>query len=115
MAGGEGPGPGPEAGSEVTLSDFQAYVGTDETGEFIQSCLTAGLDLVERYIGAITTVPDDVKNQAVLICASEIFHRRSAPNGVAQFASFDGAPIRVAKDPMNAVYPLLIGYVGYAV
>jgi hypothetical protein len=50
-----------------------------------------------------------------LICASELFHRRSAPNGVAQFASFDGSPIRVAKDPMNAVYPLLMPYTGYAV
>jgi len=98
----------------VTLEKFQAYVGTDET-TFPQECLTAGLALVEGYIGAVTTVPASVKDQATLIASSELFHRRSAPNGVAQFASFDGNPVRVAKDPLNAVYPLLLRYVGFAV
>lgn len=98
----------------VSLADFQAYVGTDETGDFINSCLTAGHALVDDYQGE-ATVPNQVHIQAVLITASELFHRRSAPNGVSQFASFDGAPVRVAKDPMNAVYPLLLRYVGFAV
>lgn len=99
----------------VTLADLQAYLGTTETGDFIESALSAGNALVGTYIGDIDTVPNAVHNQAILICASEIYHRRSAPNGVAQFAAFDGAPIRVAKDPMNAVYPLLLRYVGRAV
>ena len=97
----------------VTLEQFQAYVGTDES-TFPQECLTSGLALVTRYIGT-KTVPTVIKDQATLIASSELFHRRSAPNGVAQFASFDGAPIRVAKDPMNAVYPILMPYTGYAV
>ena len=101
--------------THVTLAEFQAYVGTDETGDFIESCLDAGHQLVDNYIGDIDTVPSQVHVQGILICSSELFHRRSAPNGVAQFASFDGSPIRVAKDPMNAVYPLLQRYVGYAV
>lgn len=99
----------------ISLADFQAYVGTDETGDFINSCLSAGHKLVDRYQGEVAGIPDQVHTQAVLICASELFHRRSAPNGVAQFASMDGAPVRVAKDPMNAVYPLLMPYTGYAV
>jgi len=98
----------------VTLAEFQAYVGTDET-DFPQECLDAGLALVTRHIGSITSVPAVLKDQATLIASSELFHRRSAPNGVAQFASMDGSPIRVAKDPMNAVYPLLMPYTGYAV
>jgi hypothetical protein len=97
----------------VTLEEFQAYVGTDED-TFPEECLDAGSALVSTYIGS-ATVPVKLQNQAILIASSELFHRRSAPNGVAQFASFDGAPIRVAKDPMNAVYPLLQRYVGYAV
>lgn len=99
----------------VTLEEFQAYVGTEETGDFIESCLSAGNAQVGNFIGDINTVPVEIHRQAILICASELFHRRSAPNGVSQFASFDGSPIRVAKDPMNAVYPLLQRYVGYAV
>ena len=98
----------------VTLAEFQAYVGTDEV-DFPQECLTAGHALVTRYIGAITTVPVSVHDQATYIASSELFHRRSAPNGVAQFASFDGSPVRVAKDPLNAVYPLLLPYTKYAV
>lgn len=98
----------------VTLAEFQAYVGTDET-DFPQECLTSGQHLVNAYIGEVETVPVSVHDQAILIASSELFHRRSAPNGVAQFASLDGSPIRVAKDPMNAVYPLLQRYVGYAV
>jgi hypothetical protein len=98
----------------VTLAEFQAYVGTDEV-DFPQECLTAGHALVTRYIGAITTVPVAVHDQATYIASSELFHRRSAPNGVAQFASFDGSPVRVAKDPLNAVYPLLLPYTKYAV
>ena len=97
----------------VTLAEFQAYVGTEET-TFPEECLTAGHALVTRFIGT-KTVPVSVHDQATLIASSELFHRRSAPNGVAQFASFDGAPIRVAKDPLNAVYPLLMPYTGYAV
>ena len=98
----------------VTLAEFQAYVGTEET-DFPQECLNSGLALVERYIGEVDTIPASIEDQAVLIASSELFHRRSAPNGVAQFASMDGSPIRVAQDPMNAVYPLLMPYTGYAV
>lgn len=98
----------------VTLEEFQAYVGTDET-DFPQECLTGGHALVTRYIGEVTTVPTAIHDQAVYIAASELFHRRSAPNGVAQFASMDGSPVRIARDPMGAVYPLLMPYVGYAI
>jgi hypothetical protein len=97
----------------VTLEQFQAYVGTDET-TFPTECLAAGLALVNDYIGT-ATVPASIKDQATLITSSELFHRRSAPNGVAQFATFDGSPVRVAKDPLNSVYPLLNRYVGFAV
>lgn len=99
----------------VTLADLQAYIGTEETGSFIQSCLDSGTAQVANYVGVITTVPDEIHRQGTLICSSELFHRRSAPNGIAQFASMDGSAIRVAKDPMGAVYPLLLPYVGWAV
>lgn len=99
----------------VTLEQLQAYIGTDETGSFIESCLAASNAHVGNYIGAVDTVPNDIHEQAILICASELYHRRSAPNGIAQFASTDGSAIRVGKDPMAAVYPLLLPYVGFGV
>jgi hypothetical protein len=101
------------AGS-VLLAEFKEYIGTTEDSDFIEESLDAGHALVDNYQGE-ATVPADLHRIAILLCASEIFHRRSAPNGIAQFASMDGSPVRVAKDPMGAVYPLLLPYVGYAV
>jgi hypothetical protein len=98
----------------ISVADLQAYIGTEETGEFISSCLNAGHALVDRYQGE-AEVPDQIHVQSVLITASELFHRRSAPQGIAQFASMDGTPVRVARDPMIAVYPLLQPYTGYGV
>ncbi len=99
----------------VSLNQLQAYIGTEESGDFITGCLNSAKSLVENYIGEVTTVPNHVEDQGVLICASELFHRRSAPNGIAQFATADGSPIRVGKDPMTAVYPLLLPFVNYGV
>jgi hypothetical protein len=101
--------------ASVTLAELQAYIGTEESGDFIDSCLSAGNALVGNYIGAVDTVPNEVHNQAILICASELFHRRSSPQGIAQFASMDGQPVRMGKDPMTAVYPLLLPFVSWGV
>jgi hypothetical protein len=99
----------------VTVEEFRLYVGTKEDSSFVDDCLASGVALVERYIGDVTTVPVNIENQAVLVCASEIFHRRQAPGGVTQFADMNGSAVRVGKDPMNAAYELLRPYVGFAV
>lgn len=98
----------------VTVADFRSYVGTDEDSDFVTNCLAAGKALVDRFIGD-ATVPVHVVDEAYLIASSEFFYRRQSPQGVTQFASMDGNPVRAAKDPMNAVYPILVPYVGYAV
>lgn len=98
----------------VTVEEFRAYVGTNEVSSFVDDALATGLDLVERYIGT-TTIPANVVDSAVLMCASEIFHRRQAPGGITQFADMSGSAVRVGKDPMNAAYELLRPYVGFAV
>lgn len=99
----------------VTLQELADYVGTDVLDDFLHSCLDAGNAHVGRFIGDVDTVPNEVHRQAIFICSSELFHRRSAPNGISQFAAMDGTAVRVARDPMTAVYPLLQPYVGYAV
>ena len=99
----------------VTVADFRAYVGTKEESKFVTDCLDAGKSLVARYIGSVTGVPSHIVDQASLVCASEIFHRRQAPGGITQFADMSGGAVRVGKDPMNAAYELLRPYVGFAV
>lgn len=98
----------------VTVVEFRAYVGTDEESDFVSECLTAGHALVNKFIGS-ATVPDTIHDNAVLIASSELFHRRSSPQGVTQFAAMDGNPVRAAKDPMNAARELLRPYVSYGV
>lgn len=94
----------------VTVEQFRLYVATDEDSTFVTNCLDAGKALVARYVGSATTVPTHVHDEAVLIASSELFYRRQSPQGVTQFASMDGNPVRAAKDPLNAVYPLLNGF-----
>ena len=99
----------------VTVEQFREYVGTKEDSEFIDRCLAVGLARVEAKIGEVTTVPDALKDLCVLATASEWYHRRAAPGGVTQFASFDGAAYRLAKDTMTSVYAELHDFLGVAV
>lgn len=98
----------------VTVEEFRAYVGTKEDSSFVDDCLQSAHHLVERYVGDFD-VTSQIRDQAVLICASEIFHRRQAPGGITQFADMSGSAVRVGKDPMFAAYELLRPYVGFAV
>jgi len=94
----------------VTVEQFRSYVGTKEVSSFVDGCLASANQFVAKFVGN-AKVPGDVLDQAVLSCASELFHRRSAPNGVAQFADL-GTTVRIAKDPMTAAYQMLLPFVG---
>ena len=96
----------------VTIEEFRAYIGTDETSDFVSECLTAGHALVTKFVGT-ATVPSTIHDNAVLMASSELFYRRQSPQGVTQFASMDGNPIRAAKDPLNAARELLRPYTGF--
>jgi hypothetical protein len=95
----------------VTVAQFQEYVGTSESGDFVNGCLTSAQQLVKSFVGA-AQVPTAVLDQAVLTTASELFHRRNAPFGASQFADGSGQAVRAARDPMTSTYPLLQRFVG---
>lgn len=94
----------------VTVEQFRAYVGTKEVSDFVDSCLASANQMVAKFVGS-ARVPQAPLDSAVLSCASELFHRRSAPNGVAQFADL-GTAVRIAKDPMNAAREMLLPFTG---
>ena len=98
----------------VTLQQFKDYIGTKDASDFPQLCLTSGHQLVTNKVKGYA-VPAQIHDQAVLMVASELFHRRSAPNGITQFADFGGNAVRLGKDPMAPAYALLLPYIGYAV
>lgn len=95
----------------MDATDLLAYVGADASETtFVTSCWSQAQVLIEEYVGS-AIVPDEVLDRATLEVGSELFHRRNAPNGVTQFAAFDGAAIRVARDPMIGAYSLLAKWV----
>jgi hypothetical protein len=100
----------------VTVAQLKAYVGAPTSDDtFVTACWDEAVALVTKFVGT-ATVPATVLLRARIECGSELFHRRSAPNGIAQFATLDGGQaVRVARDPMIAAYPLLTPYVGQGI
>jgi hypothetical protein len=100
----------------VSVEQLRQYTGAASgDADFLGSCLTEATALVARFVGSVV-IPSEVQDRAALEVASELFHRRQAPNGIAQFATVDGAsPIRVARDPLVAAYPLLTPWTGVGV
>lgn len=99
--------------SAVTADELAAYVG-GTVDDYVSSCLDAAVAMVAGSLvdgkGNTVTVPDAILDRAVLEVGSELYHRRNAPNGVAQFATMDAPPIRIARDPMVAARPILAPY-----
>lgn len=95
--------------SEQMIEQVKAYIGTTEDVDVF-------IDVATLQITRLVAdrAPEPIFNQAVVELSSELFHRKSAPNGIAQFNTFDGSAIRVARDPMTIVYPMLRPYMGWA-
>jgi hypothetical protein len=92
----------------MTYEDLKTYVGAkDGSDAYVIACYEDATALVEAFIGT-SVVPASAKDRAILETGSELFHRKNAPNGLAQFQGFDGAaPVRIARDPMVGAYPIL--------
>ena len=89
---------------------LKEYVGASELDDaYLQECWETAQTLVLTYCASIE-VPAEVLKRCFLEVGSELFHRRSAPMGIAQYASYDGTPMRIARDPLVGVYPILNKY-----
>lgn len=105
--------------SSVQGPDLADYVGAGQTDGYIDDCVDVADAMVTTYLqasdlleadGIPEGIPETVVDRAVLEVGSELYHRKNAPNGVAQFATMDAAPIRIARDPMVAARPILAPY-----
>ena len=96
----------------MNATDLQEYVGApDSDATYVEQCWDEATSLVSVYVGDVE-IPIAILDRATLEVGSELYHRRQAPNGIAQFSSMDGTPVRVARDPMLGAYPLLNRYIG---
>lgn len=91
------------------------YVGAQIGGvdeNFIEKhCWEPAVYLVDQFVGEAENVPATIVTRAIMECGAELYNRRSAPGGIAQFASFDAAPLRIAKNSMVRAYDLLSPFV----
>lgn len=91
-------------------TDLKAYVGASTNDDaYVEECWDTAKDLIASYIQS-AKVPVNVLKRCYLEVGSELFQRRNAPAGVAQYATYDGQPLNVARDPLAGVYPLLNRY-----
>ena len=91
-------------------TNLKAYVGAASTDDaYTEECWDTAQDLVASYVQT-TKIPVKVLKRAYLEVGSELFHRRNAPMGVSQYANYDGNPVKIARDPLLGVYPLLNRY-----
>lgn len=104
----------------MTAADLQVYVSAPtEDEDFVGKCYARAEALILAFLGitadaraTYALVPADIIEGEVLEVGSRLYHRRQAPLGVSQFATPDGSPVRIARDPMEASYPVLTRYLG---
>lgn len=88
------------------------YVGEGSVDEdFVKDCWDQAVALVDRYVGS-ASVPAPLMRNAYVQTGSELYARRNAPSGITGFADGSENPVRLARDPMTSVYPLLRRFVG---
>lgn len=97
------------------VDDLLRYVNGQTTSavdqEVAAEAVSVATSLVAKHAGD-AEIPQWVRDRAILECATELWHRRNAPHGIAQFAT-DAAPAtRIARDPMTPAYAILAPYLG---
>lgn len=94
----------------MDYTDLATFVGSGASDtDYVQACWDTATALVDNFVGS-NAIDTNVLDRCYLMCGSELYHARNAPNGIAQYNEFNGAPVRIAKDPMVAVYSLLQPY-----
>lgn len=100
----------------LTWTALKTYVNAPTADDaFVTQCFNEAIALVTKFTGT-ATVPEAIVDRARIEVGQELYSRRAAPNGIAQYATFEGASaIRVARDPMVGAYPILQPYVGQGI
>lgn len=82
----------------------------DETAE-LTDYVSNAWQAIAKVLGD-ETVPDSLMRQAVHTAALEMQRREKAPGGVLPAFGGDGSTVRLARDPLTPVWPLLRPFIG---
>lgn len=94
----------------TTIADAASYCNASDTDENLIRSYNTATTLVTDYVRG-KSVPETVFDTAVLTVTSELFSRRNSPGGLMQWGA-DGEVVRMSKDALNSVRPMLKPYLG---
>lgn len=99
----------------VTAADLRTHAGAGASisDAVLVACITTAEEAIKTHI-ADAIIPPATLERAKLLAANECLQQNLSPNGVlnTQYDLGDGAtPIRIGRDPLTPVYPLLARYV----
>lgn len=86
------------------------YDGSEPDQAALGQCAADAANLVGAYIGN-EVVPGPMAVHAASEVARELYTRLSAPGGVLSPYG-DATPVRLARDPLKAAYPILAPVMG---
>lgn len=91
--------------------------GQEPKTAFVNECATEAVDLIEHYTAGTRGIPESVLLRATIEVAADLYHRRTARNGIAGFddSELGAAPMRINRDPLAAARPILAPFLGAAI
>ncbi|MFV0315491.1 MAG: hypothetical protein ACK5O2_00820 [Microthrixaceae bacterium] len=105
--------PFPTAEAAIGLLAEHLDIGPTEPG--LTRSARSGHAKVAKYLadgGAdLATIPDVIAEEAVIEAGAAVYYRRTARNGIVTLGTGEAIPMRIAKDPLSLVYPILAPYV----
>lgn len=103
------------------------HAKTSTNDDYVRECTEQGIALVNKHIGAAllpievyeravigtALVPIEMYERAVIETAADLFWRRNAQSGIAQFQSGEGLELmRIGADPLHAARIILRPWTG---
>lgn len=99
--------------TEEVASALAPFVGARTVDPYISQCAVEAVEMVVHYVGAEKdAIPASVFHRACVEVGADLYHRRSARNGIAGFEDTDisAAPVRINRDPLVPARPILAPY-----
>lgn len=98
---------------EQIAARLAPFVGANQADSYITSCATEAVELVTHHVGKCD-VPGSVLERAALEVGADLYHRRTARNGIAGFEDTEvgTSPIRINRDPLTPARPILAPWLG---
>lgn len=95
------------------ITELAEHLDEAPDDHHVVAAATEALDLVGKRFTTteLVALPASVGSLATREAGAALYYRRTARNGITTFGSADVMPMRIAKDPLSTVYPIIAPYV----